>query len=281
MNRSTPSVLSRVALIGLLSGFVVPASAQISLTFENPHYSEDFNHFWAASTDEEIPWADNDTLPGWYLRSFTTGTPTFIGAKQSSLGSPVLGRTYFASHSSFPDDYMLGTRPSGSAAGDPEAGFYYAVRLANDSATAITSFSVAYDGFQWYRGSAVDPNQIVVSYQILPSDSLSDITAGTWTQIPALEWSSSVSGGAQTLNFHTTSSRVNFDPALVEGITVQPGEELWVRWHTTIVLGNNQGVGIDNVAVMTSIPEPANLPMYGALACIGWVLIRRRKVAGT
>lgn len=281
MTRNLTLKCVALAVLGLASMATSPALAQISLTFENPDYFEDFNRAWTTDSTAWVPltWEDNVTIPGFYIYRFATGSPETVLARQSSLSSPTTGEIKFASHSSFPDDFMLGSRPGDTHAGSPStvgSGNYYAVRLVNDSDVAITSFSVAYDAFQWYRGTP-EGNQLVVTYQVAPSNSVPDIISGDWTEIPDLFWQASITGSASTVNFHTTSSRVNFEPVLIGDVEVQPGEEIWVRWYLNNVGGVDQGVGIDNIAIVTSIPEPAHLTALGALAGLGFVLLRRRR----
>jgi len=278
--------VSLIVAAGLLALVNAPVSAQISLTFENPNYAQDFNHgFTTETTAVPLPWQDNVTLPGWYLNRLAVGSPDTIYT-QATIGGTSAGEIYLASHTSIPTDFMLGARPTDGFSmtpSNPGAGYYYAVRLVNDSDIAMTSFSVAYDAFQWYRSTGSGANNLVVSYLVTPANSLLGITDafGTWTAIDALNWTASLTSAssAVTANFHTTSSRVNFDPALVDSIVVLPGEELWVRWHLDNVPGVDQGVGIDNISIMTSIPEPTTLPILAAVFGLGFALYRRRQSA--
>ena len=67
---------------------------------------------------------------------------------------------------------------------------------------------------------------------------------------------------------------------MINGITLAPGEKLWLRWVTFDDPGNDHALAIDNLSVSFStatIPEPASAAALLGLAALAFATGRRRR----
>ncbi len=259
----TQTLLATAALL-----MVMPAHADISVTSPNFTYSENFDSLSTSTTAS--PWVNDSTLAGWSLingagaavatllgGSGSTNTGSFYsfgasGSSERALGSTASGGTYF------------GSPPSGALAG------WIALSLSNASGGTLDSFSVAYDGEQWRNGGNTNTQSLVLEYGF--GGSFGAVSG--WTAIST--FTSPVVGA--------TAAAVDGNGAgLVTGLgaTVAApwaaGDTLWLRWSDLNDVGNDHGLGIDNVSVSVSVvPEPqAWALMLAGLASLGFIARRR------
>jgi hypothetical protein len=178
------------------------------------------------------PWSDNNTLQGWYVE-LQAGQYRF----NSNDGTCNLGGMYsFGSVGS--GERAIGTNRGGST-------MRFGVRLVNNTGAPITDLLIDYIGEQWRRGGAPvgNPDQLLFQY----STNATALTNGTWTNVPALHFSSPYTGPLSNidLNGNLPANRTAIS-GTITGLNIPNGAEFWIRWTDFNLLGGNDGLGIDD-----------------------------------
>ncbi|PQJ08714.1 hypothetical protein CJD36_022850, partial [Flavipsychrobacter stenotrophus] len=173
------SVTSVAGCSQVVSGSVtitVTAATYISLTNVAPTYTQNFNSL--PNTGTTFTWTDNGTIQGWYAAA--TGTASYRVDNGSSTSGGV-----FSYGTTSATDRALGSLGSGTPATQ-----YYGARFKNNGTTNIVGLTVSYTGEQWRNGgpSPAAAQSNTVDYQVAATS----ITAGTWTNAPALTFTSPV-----------------------------------------------------------------------------------------
>jgi hypothetical protein len=257
----------------------VPAHAAISIATPAATYTQNFDTLTTATTAQ--PWANDSTLAGWSLFLASTGAPapTLLGGTGSSnTGS------FFSFGAAGTAERALGGVGSGGAYwGTPSpaqgavAG-YIAVAFSNDTGSALTGFTIGFDGEEWRDGGATVPVAQTMVLQYGFGSSFASVTS--WTAPGgSFDWWSPV--------FVNTGSGAAVDgngagkvPG-VGGIVTTPwaaGDTLWVRWIEKNDPGNDHGLAIDNLSFSVSaVPEPQTYALFIAgIAALTFVARRRR-----
>lgn len=260
----------RWGVVSLVAVFLATfAQAQISITNGNLGFAENFDHAYTTDSTSfsDLAWTDNATLPGWYLYCHAAGTPATVTIK-ASLSSTSGGPIYLLSPVDEPTNFMLGARitdANGSSADTPGSGYYFALRLTNNTGATVTRFSLDYTGLQFYRSTGANSNRIVTSYQIAPASSLANITEGVWTELASLTFTAPQNGSggdpASIATFTKPANHTDYSTD-VTGLAWENGQDLWIRWYINNVPGTDQGVGIDNVNIAVAAPD---LPVAPAI----------------
>jgi hypothetical protein len=247
-------------------------------------YSQNFDTL--ANTGTSGTWTDNSTLTGWYAsRAYTAGTTSAYGpfaytSYRVDAGATTSGSIYsYGSASS--TDRALGSLSSGT----PKTNSF-GVLFQNDTGTALNNVLISYTGEQWRNGgnTAQNANTLAFSYKVFTSPfaaPLDVVAAGVngWTGLSALDFVSPVtaaSGGA--LDGNALGNRTTLTGILIPGLTLNPGEQLFLRWVDIDDSGNDHGLAVDDLTAAFSpavIPEPSVLAL-GGLGILT-VLLRRRK----
>jgi uncharacterized protein len=239
-------------------------------------YTQSFDTL-ANTNTAPVPWVDNDTLDGWYAYRNSTGPVHAYNPSQSlqEFGSfGILGET----------DRALGSG-LGSVVGDF---LHFGVRFANDSSSLVTGFDISFDGEQWFYGNsfpsgpaALRPDSLSFSYQIFDAGQGSLSASSGWNSVSELLFTSPISTGSsfnRPLNGNLDANRAEGLAETFTGLTLAPGQELWLRWTAT----NNPSITDDSLAIenltvrFSTVPEPA-----ACAALVGSVVfmaaLRRRR----
>jgi hypothetical protein len=263
--KCTKTRITGALLIGLLA--CNHTYAQVSYDTIGSTYDQDFNS--GLPTGASTPtWTDNSVFSGWYAyETATSGAPS--NYRITSTGDSSAAQLYQYRATAGSDDGAFGTRPS-STTGDMMLG----LRLTNNTGTTLTEFTLGYTGEQWFESETEQNNQYVVSYQI---GTVADLSAGSWTEISALEFDTPKESGADdSLDGSEAENQVVLSPATIGSLVWEDGEDLWIRWFDSNSTGYDQGIAIDDVS-FSAIPEPSQ---YATLLGLGALLLtacRRRK----
>ena len=238
-------------------------------------FTENFNTLGSA----DVPWVDGTTVPGWYagMNSNTTADGN-LTASDGSNGA--LTGLLNAGLSGDPDRALASKATSTGGF----ANIAYGVLFQNTSAIALSISNISYTGELWRTNTtAANLEQWHTFYKISPTlftdtepgGSSATPNAGTFTALPALNWTSPAGlPGTTQLNGNDPA---NQGPALSAnpGLTLNPGEYFMFRWVDTNIGGTDGHQGIDNISI-TFIPEPSStlLLLAGAM---GLGLIRTRR----
>jgi DNA/RNA endonuclease G (NUC1) len=202
-----------------------------------------------ASTGTNIPWVDNSTIPGWYSTraTYTSGT-----------GSSATGSLY-----SFG---VAGTNPVtdralGSVASGGTGTIFHAARLTNNTGTTITSLDISYVGEQWRNGGNAAAHTLTFQYQVANAGVITGANTPTtgWSTFAPLSFTDPIATAtAAALDGNAAANRTVIAATLT--ITVNAGQEIWVRWQDPDDAGNDHGLAIDDFSVTANSVSIGDTP---------------------
>lgn len=188
-------------------------------------------------------WTNNKTLPGWYASKGNGDATNYLAGTGSSTSGGI---------------YSFGVTGAGNSADRAlgsigASGFQYAygLRLTNDTGQTQSNFSVSFSGEQWRSGSTLSPQTLAFSYQV--GGPFSNAHSGNWTALPALDFvSPNLSGAGMALDGNALTNRQAFTGMALAGVSVPPGQELFIRWLDVDDTGFDNGLAIDDLFVTFS-----------------------------
>jgi DNA/RNA endonuclease G (NUC1)/fibronectin type 3 domain-containing protein len=240
-----------VSFLCLLSA--VPLSAQVSLTALGTPVTQNFDTLATSGTSNA--WTDNTTLPGWYAQftAVTTNPTVYIADTGTSTTGGI--HSYGVAGVN-----ALTERAFGSVGSGTPGTIYYGVRLLNNSGTAITSFNISYNGEQWRNGGNTTAQKLDFQYQIANATTITDANTPTtgWVDYDPLDFTGPQAlATAAALDGNAAANRTSLSSTLT--VTVNAGQEIWLRWKDVDDTGSDHGLAIDDLSV-TPFGAAANNP---------------------
>jgi len=222
---------------------VIPAG---SLSLANG-YQQTFDSLISSGS---TPWSDG-LLPGWSARRTGSGTSLAASTVNSTAGNLY---SFGASASS---DRALGSIGSSN----PVAGsFSWGLRLFNDTGSRLDRVYLSFRGEQW-RNSGAPAQSISLDWRIGGSD----LSGGSWSAVPALAFSSPITGGSAGALDGNLAVNSRLLSGAIEGLNLAAGAELWLRWSDPDHSGSDHGLAIDNLSISTTpLPALQVLPSGGS-----------------
>jgi endonuclease G, mitochondrial len=197
-------------------------------------------------TGAGVAWADNSTIPGWYTTrtTYTAGTGSSNGGALYSFG-------------------VAGTNPVtdralGSVASGATTAIFQAARLTNNTSATITSLDINYAGEQWRNGGNTVAHSLTFQYQVADAGVITgaNTPATGWTAVPALSFTGPIATAtAGPLDGNAAANRLAITGTL--NVTVNAGQEIWVRWQDADDAGSDHGLAVDDFSV-TANGAPAD-----------------------
>lgn len=195
----------------------------------------------------DVPWQNNQTIPGWH--AIKTGGPVnTASANIFSLGELMnLG------------DMNDNNRSLGSTA-DAVNGIIYGAAFVNNSASIITNVNISFNGEQWFSRLS-GPNTIQFFFRVGGADFLGNNVG--WTPFTGLNFSSIFDNAGVVMFGHDNANKTNKN-ASINNISINPGENFWIRWFDTDEVGEDHALAIDELIVnfsgiSTNVPNnPTN-----------------------
>lgn len=217
---------------------------QQAITTFDVAYNQNFDGFGTSTFNL----TDNSTtgFTGWYAsRTTSNANPNPLVA---STGTVTTGQFY---------NYGGGTTPPntdralGSIASSGTGTLYYGVRLKNNTGSTINYLSIKYTGEQW-RSAGLTAQSMTVDYQI--GTTVTSLTSGTWTNVPALTFTSPrlLSSATNTDGNNSINRTTNINTTLA--VTINAGEEIFIRWVDIDNTGTDHALAIDDVSITAVTP---------------------------
>ena len=232
-----------LALLLFVSSQAVRRVSAVSIPSLGTPITQNFDSLLTSGTAN--PWADDSTLPGWYAQFSVT--PTNPTTYRADTGTSNTGAIYSYG--------VAGTNPVterafGSVASGTPGDIFIALKLTNDTGATITSLDISYVGEQWRNGGNVTAQQLDFQYQVASAGTITDSNTPStgWTDFNALDFVSPITGAtAAALDGNAAANRTA--KLANVPVTVNPGQEIWLRWKDTNDAGNDHGLAIDDFSV--------------------------------
>jgi uncharacterized protein len=226
--------------------------AQILLS-SGTSYLQDFNSL-AAPPKTNATWADNKTLAGWYAAR-ELGTNTHFKSYRVGDGSIKKGWIYSFGSEPGKGRNAQSDRAFGSIATASTGTIAFGVRFQNDTRQTMGNFTVNYTGEQWRNEGNERPQALVFSYRVSRS-ALTNLEPGVlegWSFLSAMDFKSSRERSTEPkLDGNVPLSRAAKSGITLPGVTLQPGEELFLRWSDVNDNGPDDGLALDDLSVTWS-----------------------------
>jgi hypothetical protein len=266
--------------ISLLAALTVVGAnlATAQITYSGGTYFENFDGIvW--QNDQGIVMANvgavgaQDALPGLanWQAARVAGTATTTFALYAKDGSSGTGRLY-----SFGDIYVQERALGSVASGTVTAGF--GASFLNASSDTFSSITMSFDREVWRNQSAAADDSLAFAYGFASSGigSTDFLTHSSMTAFAALNATAPADLGGVTSaarNGNTAPYQAAVS-ATITGMSWAPGDTLFIRWNDTDNTGTDAGVGIDNLSMVATVPEPSCGLLIG-LGFAALALLRR------
>lgn len=220
--------LAPLVLLAFVALGASPVAAQcVSLASPGAAYSQDFDTLASSSTSSTVP-------AGWAFAETGTNANTTYTA---GTGSSNTGDTYSFGASGSSERAFGGLR-SGSLV--PTIGACFT----NNTGATITSVGISYVGEQWRIGVSSRGAADRLDFQY--STDASSLTTGTWTNVDALDYGSTVtSGTAGALDGNNAANRTAISSSIT-GISIANGATFWIRWTDFDITSSDDGLAVDD-----------------------------------
>jgi uncharacterized protein len=248
-------------------------------------YSQNFDSLANTPDNGSVTWADNTTLPGWFAsRAFTAGTTSTYGPYSYTtyrVGAGTANNGTIWSFGAIGDsDRALGSLGSGT----PKTNVF-GVWIKNDTASAVDTLTIGYTGEQWRNGGNTAVQTLAFSYQVNSTGFASPIGVDAepnngWVPFSALNFNTPTVGAtAAALNGNDPANRTVFAPTVLTGVTLNPGDSIFVRFRDIDDSGNDHALAVDDFSFSAAVatPEPSTAALAGlaASALFAWRRVRR------
>jgi predicted extracellular nuclease len=235
-------ILLHFLLLPFLLFTTSEALAMPAINLSNP-YSQEFNLLANSGTSNS--WIDDSTIGGWYANRLTYAAGT---------GSSNTGALYsFGSVSA--SDRALGGVASGTT-----GTIFWGVRFVNNTANTISSLDISYVGEQWRNGGSTTTPSVAQKLDFQYQIGASNLTTGTWIDFDPLDFTSPIFGttSASALDGNAPANRTNLSASL-SGLSIAPGQEIWLRWQDINDANNDHGLAIDDFSIAADFANPAGI----------------------
>ncbi len=244
---SAPLQRHRWRLYG--AGLLLSASAGVwaQVPF-NGTYTQNFDTL--AASGAGLAWANNSTLPGWFLfnKSLASITSYVAGNGASNTGS-------FYSLGLSTDRALGGVASGGAYFGSPAQGAvagWIALAVRNDTGGSVDGITLRFNGEQWRNGGNTERQPMVLEYGM--GATFADVPE--WLPAGAnFNWQSPVATGTAAAVDGNAAGRVNNVGGDLRGLGWAPGATLWLRWVELNDVGNDHGLAIDDVSITLALPD--------------------------
>jgi len=227
----------------------------ISITTLGTPITQNFDSLATSGTG--IAWADDTTLQGWYSQfELNSSAPTSYRAVTGSITTAGL-RSLGINGAGLAADRAFGSLPNDVGADTTIGTVFNALKLVNSAGSAIASLDVSFVGEQWRAAGCTGASCVVVAqkldfqYQVANSGTITDANTPStgWLDFNGLDFVSPIIGnsGATSLDGNLAANRTGKSGTL--SVTVNPGQEVWIRWVDVNDSNLDHALAIDDVSV--------------------------------
>ncbi|MGC9453177.1 MAG: hypothetical protein ACP5I4_17225 [Oceanipulchritudo sp.] len=198
------------------TALTLTATAQVSITGTGTPYIQDFS---SLSTDTNVAqaWADNSTLPGWYLLGSNSGTPAdYTPQWESGINASVF---YHARNTTDTETSFIGAR-TGSGIGNAS----YGLRMVNNTGATLTSFDLTFTASQFYKTGVAQ--QMRVYY----STNATSLATGTWSEITEAAYIAPYTTGNATVSAAEELAAREIISISGAVAAIAPAGDIWIKW---------------------------------------------------
>ena len=235
-------------------------TAQVSIAEINTAVAENFDSL--AATGSDLIFTDNITLAGWYTTRgfYSAGSGTATGGTNYSFGT--------SSSSS--------ERALGSVVTAGSGIIRYGIRLKNNTGMMISSLDIEYTGEQWRNGGNTTAQAL--SFEYRQAAEVTDLTTGTYTAVPALNFTSLINTSTgSSLNGNLSANRTMRTASV--SVNVPFGEEIMLRWTDIDNSGTDHGLAIDDLIITPrATPTAAGVEVSGRVRTASGRGIRNARI---
>jgi len=249
LHRALVASLAAIGVAAVLSNVMPPSLALTNggnINSLGVPLTENFDAL--AATGTGIAWVDNSTIPGWY-----SSRPTY----NSGTGSSNAGALYSFGVAGI---NPVTDRGLGSVASGGTGTVFQAVRLTNATGATITSLAISYVGEQWRNGGNATAHALTFQYQVANAGVVTGANspAAGWTTFSSLSFTGPVASAVSaTLDGNDPANRIAKSATLA--VTVNAGQEIWLRWQDPDDSGSDHGLAIDDFSVTATGVAPADI----------------------
>ena len=209
--------------------------------------TQDFDTLAATATSDILP-------TGWaFAESGSPANSTY----DAGTGSSSVGGTYSFGASGSTERAFGGLRGEHVV---PTIGACFT----NDTGVTITSLDVAYAGEQWRIGVTNRNAADRVDFQY--GTDATFLTTGTWTDVDALDYSSTVINGiAGPLDGNEAANRMTVSSS-IGGLSIPNGATVWIRWTDFDIADSDDGLAVDDFSLTPHGVASADLSVAASAA---------------
>ncbi|MEZ0542504.1 DUF5689 domain-containing protein [Fibrella arboris] len=232
--------------VGAFFFCVSSTRAQISISTTGSSITTDFN---TLPTTGAPTFTQNGTITGVYGERTGNGTTIVADA-----GSGTAGSLYSYGLANDTDRAIGSVGSSNAAAGN----FAYGIRYKNTTSTVITALQVSFNGEQWRSGGPTSAAQTVSFSYLISSSAITTISPSSaspagYVAVSALDFTSPVSNTTVgALNGNLSANRSARTATFA--VTLNPGDEIMLRWYDPDHSGTDHGMAIDDVSIIANPP---------------------------
>lgn len=194
-------------------------------------------------------WTDDSTLAGWFAQF--SATPTNPTTYRADAGGSNTGAIYSWGTGAATE------RAFGSIGSGTPGDIFWGIKLTNDTGSTITSLAISYNGEQW-RAGGCQPTPCTplaqtadFQYQVANAGVITDANAPStgWLDHDSLDFTSPIIGTstAAALDGNAAANRSALSSTLT--VTVNAGQEVWLRWRDINHANNDHGLSVDDFSV--------------------------------
>lgn len=223
-------------LIGL--AVLVPASASAQILISSGNYAQNFDSLGSAGAN----WTNNATLPGWYSSKGTGDSTNYLADTGTSTAGGI--HSYGVTGVSNVANRALGSIGASSIT------YTFGVRFINNTVSSQTNITVSYLGEQWRSGSTATSQTLAFSYAVSGSPITNAHSAAIWINFTSMSFvSPNLSAASAPVDGNAATNRQIFTSVVLTGVSVLPGQELFLRWLDVDDSGFDNALAIDDLLV--------------------------------